>query len=705
MRVLRLLVPALFLFPLASTAQEKPIQESKNGWYLSPHGTIRILLLFVEVEYDVNREKDPQPDGATHWPKGQLPVWKDNVFDPQPLPVQQAMVSRYYQDISLGNFAVLGDYFDELIRVKESEYPGVSNAHSIGTFAVQQANKRGTLRTHHGLSIADFDLWKDGGKPGMPKEVGTDDPHSYDHVMVITRNSGLRHGTGSTDGGSPGKLFGYTADTQSRFGGNNDLPFEILKHEFNHLLIGGNNFHSGGGNAAQFESYQMALQGGWSMMGASGSSLLTCTGWDRDRMGWKPDDAIHRIRAKSMDGKEVNADLDPINGDTGLFVLRDFVTSGDALRIRLPFIPQDEHQQWLWVENHQGSLRNGSPTDKFHWEGFGVNCIDPVDPGLFLMIQIDREEREGANIYSGYADYLHPLLANGAYDLALRGDTINGVCPFGGRSLPFLLEKERANPLTGSVEQVMVIYDRNHDGSVQRGEHFVPGTRISPGQKPMNSASFGLPDHAMRMNGVRHLGMCTNPSTANIQTLLCNNTRETKGDGAPNVRTIHLNGISIDLENMLSNGDAHVRIRTNDTRMHTDQRWCGDSIVLHPLRGADGNSLTVATGVRLQLDRSGTPTRMQQQDVDAKGGPWFSGPTRLTVLSGAIVSLENGARLDLENRSELHLLPGSRFVAANKARINLDAGTRIVLHGDAQIEACAKVLRKLRKQRRLVEVQ
>ena len=81
--------------------------------------------------------------------------------------------------------------------------------------------------------------------------------------MVITRNSGLPHGTGSTDGGSPGKLFGYGADTQSRFGGNNALPFEILKHEFNHLLIGGNNFHSGGGNASQFESYQRLVRMGW----------------------------------------------------------------------------------------------------------------------------------------------------------------------------------------------------------------------------------------------------------------------------------------------------------------------------------------------------------------------------------------------------------------------------------------------------------
>ena len=56
MRILRILFLALTYLPLFTAAQERPMQESKNGWYLSPHGTIRILLLFVEVEYDVNRE-------------------------------------------------------------------------------------------------------------------------------------------------------------------------------------------------------------------------------------------------------------------------------------------------------------------------------------------------------------------------------------------------------------------------------------------------------------------------------------------------------------------------------------------------------------------------------------------------------------------------------------------------------------------------
>ena len=183
------------LFVGAQNSKAGPIR-SENGWYLSPHGTIRILVLFVEIEYDITPEKDPQPDGADHWKKGELPRWKDEVFDPHPMPVHEARVSRYFQDISLGRYSVLGDHMNELLTLKESEYPGVHNAHGIGRLAVEEANKRPALITRHGLGISDFDLWKDGGKAGGTKETGPDDPHRYDHLMVIIRNSGLGHGAG-----------------------------------------------------------------------------------------------------------------------------------------------------------------------------------------------------------------------------------------------------------------------------------------------------------------------------------------------------------------------------------------------------------------------------------------------------------------------------------------------------------------------------
>src|SRR5688572_16247791 len=156
---MRRLMLLSFLVGLGRFASAQPgtVNEpnSANGWYLTPHGTIRVLLVFAEIDYDQTPDKDPQREGADHWPKGRLPKWKDDVFDPFPLASPKAMVSRYYHDISMGQFRVLGDYVDEIISIRESEHRGISNAHGLGSLAVTELNKRTALRTHNGRTIAD----------------------------------------------------------------------------------------------------------------------------------------------------------------------------------------------------------------------------------------------------------------------------------------------------------------------------------------------------------------------------------------------------------------------------------------------------------------------------------------------------------------------------------------------------------------------
>lgn len=696
---------ASFILLLAHAAFGQPdtvnVPNSTNGWYLSPHGTIRVLVLFCELEYDKSPSRDPQPNGADHWPKGRLPIWADELFDPRPAQGYLGKVTRYYQESSLGRFTVLGDYIDTLLTLRESEYPSIGNAHGIGALAVREANKMGALRTRHRLSVADFDLWKRGGQPGMPKLAGPDSPHSYDHVMVIARNSGLTHGQGSTDSGSPGKLFGFESDSQSRFGGMYALPFEILKHEFNHLLLGGNNFHSGGGNAAQFESHTLCVQGGWSLMGGASSSLLSCSGWDRDRLGWRPLQPAHRIEARSTARLPVNADLDPIAGDTGLFVLRDFVTTGDALRIRLPFIPKEEHPQWLWVENHRTYAGNGSWTDRFHWEETNNPCVARAEPGLFLQIQIARDERYGSSIYGGLADYLHPLTACGHYDLAVA-DTLSDSCPFGGTTVGF--RRIRPNPLCGNCEQELMVFDRNGDKALERGEHYVPSVLLpKQGATPVSHRFFGAPDHALRLNGVRAIGMGTNPSTANMLTLASAGKRETKLAVPPDNRTVRLNGLRIELLREEADGAAVVRVSTGHTRLHDDVIWSADSIVLPPLRGREGRSLILSRGKQLLIDRSITPTRMALL-AEVGGRRYFAPPTRFAILQGATITLEARSELKLANGSVMHLLAGSSIDLHRKARIKIDNDGRVVLHGNAQMHGTRKQVRRLERSGRLLRV-
>ena len=675
------------------------VPHSHHGWKLTTHGTIRVLLVFVEVAYEDPAKGGPA-GGNAEWPSGQLPVWKDEVFDPFPLPMPRGEVTRYYHDISLGRFQVLGDYIDTIITIHESEVGPHRNGHATGSMAAKAMNlHRSELRTKHGFSVADFDLWKRSAGEGMPKEPGPDDPHRFDHVMFISRNGALHPNTGSTDGSSPGRIYGYESDSQSRFGSGGGLPFEILKHEFNHLLLGGNNFHSGGGNAAGFKSFLNCVQGGWSMMGAASSSLLTCTAWDRDRLGWVPEGAQHRIRARDPGGREVDGDLDPMAGDTGVFILRDMVTTGDALRIRMPFIAEGRYPQWLWVENHQGHQRNGSPTDRFHWE-WSDRCIAPIEPGLFMVMQIEREQKEGIGVYEGNADYLRPIPANGSWDFRLRGDTIRKACPFNGASIPFHMDDAAANPLTGNHEQELPVFDRNGDGLVQRGEHWVPGTRVRNGREEAQGVFFGRPEHAFRMNGKRKLGMGTNPSSANILTLVATGTRPSFGRDAPNVRTIHLNGISVELLAMNEKGDATVRVRNDDTLIDEDVRWCADTIVLSPLRGRDGNSLTLSPRCTLLLDRSGTPTRTHAPDP-VNGEIWFSGVTRLFVEPGAHILVDERATLELERGSELYLRPGSHLRFGRKARLKIHDGSHILVHDMDQLKGAAKTFRKHRKAGRI----
>ena len=203
------------------------------------------------------------------------------------------------------------------------------------------------------------------------------------------------------------------------------------------------------------------------------------------------------------------------------------------------------------------------------------------------------------------------------------------------------------------------------------------------------------------MSGKRKLGMGTNPSSANAMTLVSAGTRDKFKGGKPNVRVVHLNGISVELVSMAADGSATVHVRSDDTFIDRDLRWCADSVVLHAINGRTGHSLDLAQGRRILIDRSRTPTRLDRPE-EVRGVVYFSDPTRLIVENGASVHLGAKAQLTLINGSEIHLLPGSVLDLEPSARLSADASSRIVLHGDARIEATPKQLKKLKKKRRLV---
>lgn len=98
----------LILF-ISYSAFSQTTVDSKNGWVMPTSGTIRVLFVFAEVEYDLNPTYDPSPNGTTQWPKGQLPTWKNLFADPTITPNPQGYFTKYFKKASFGNLNVLGD--------------------------------------------------------------------------------------------------------------------------------------------------------------------------------------------------------------------------------------------------------------------------------------------------------------------------------------------------------------------------------------------------------------------------------------------------------------------------------------------------------------------------------------------------------------------------------------------------------------------
>ena len=656
---------ALFGFSLFLFTNLEAQVKSANGWVLPASGKIRVYMVFVEIDHNVDQSKDKYPNGTKGWRRGELPTYKDDIFNTFSGEDSLKYVSKYYNDCSHGNLEVLGDYYPKLISLKQSTV-GKSKSNIFKEVA-EIINAADTISSKN-LNFEDFDFWQRPSKRGHLKEESSGF-QGIDHLMVFTRNfSEIPSQNGQASGSSAAVFGGKGTDSYSIFGSGGKIPFNIMKHEFNHLLIGGNNFHSGGGNSAPFMSYLVALQGGWSMMGAANSSLLSACGWDRMWLGWRPESKQFQISALDEAGREKRADI-TAEGGNQTFIVRDFVTSGDAVRIKLPFIPEGEYQQWIWLENHTTETHNGSATDRFNFENY--DCIDKANPGLYLVRQIDANTTEGDQIYRTVkADYLKPIPANGAYDYLWEEKKIDlGKCVDSREHYVYVIKDDFENPLTGNHGMEEPYY---YDDSTK----IITGVnmrrylyRRNPNSSITKLALNGAQDYPMRSGGVSKIGLTTNPSTASTLTYV--NNRQKGSTDPKNSDAVYLNGISVKVLEVLDDLALRVMVCFDDTLLEEPRRWAGSDIVLndHNIDGAD-----LYINARLTLDRGKTATRIAEPEHYSED-IYFSSPTILQVKPGATVVLDD----------EIKVMKDSKIVIDKGATLELRKKSRIVLEGNAEL--------------------
>ncbi len=401
-------------------------------------------------------------------------------------------------------------------------------------------------------------------------------------------------------------------------------------------------------------------------------------------MGWKANDQTFAVSARLPNMAEANGDLDVNDpGDAGTYILRDFVASGDALRIKLPFTnPTTEYPEFLWVENHQGTALNGNPFDKWNYEP--DPCIATMIPGLQMYVQIDKEVREDPNssspIYAGPGDHLRPLDASGHYEIAFDLQSPLNNCVSWNNTFPASIHG-LPNALTGSADRHGVSDDYNFTGTLTHVDVRL-NTTFRIGANPPytyldNLFYNGNNRQVFTPGGNSKVGVGTNPSSATMMNLVGYNV--TSND-PKDLRRIYLNGVSVELMAQHTNGSIEVNVRFDDVDVNNDARWCADEIQLNPVATSTGYSLNVTANKTITLDRGITATR-RDAPVTYNGQQVFTSPTLMRCPANTWLNLSPNSGFVVDNGSTLRLEPGSRMDVGNGAVLRVKRGGKLELMG------------------------
>ena len=645
-------------------------QDSRNGYWLPVKDTLRILMVYAELVSDPD-----DPGNIRGWVAGTIPPDPGYLFDHQLLPGEepQGFITKYYYQASFGKYIVLADYYPEIVSI---DYSRVRSRGFDQVLNIMANNDADDIITEHGYSVnnGDFDFIST-SIMGRPKKTEPDS--LIDIVMVRWRvNSKITKDFSAGFCFPRKKMYAMKVmkgmNSYSYFVNKDYTNHSIIIHEFSHLLLGGNNFHTGGAGAGT--KTFMSDVGGYAMLSSYLRSSPVYCSFDRRRLGWKHPDHEFQISARDpLRRTEINADLSyrqEFSHGSNEFILRDFVQTGDAIRIELPYlnIYSDEiNKQWLWLENHQkvnGNIDHAKNTRK----------------GLYAYIQVGKETLSGSGTFGGNCNYTWPVSAFGNFDFLVNEETQD-----------YLVKDSLSNPFTGYNNLILGVYDlKDHDELIFRNEVFV-AKNIKFNGTYLDSSNFNFQTYPLfgtSMDAFQpgdKIGIERNPAAVPLLTYRTSGSPRTRPrlPVLSDNRMIHVNGISVEFLEQLPDGSIKLRIRWDDNHIGRDVRWCGD-IHLH-------EELLLEKGNKIRLDYGLTPQR-PIDPLRIKGENVFSDPSSITLNEGTGIVMKKRSNLVLDNRSSLILKPGSQISLERGSKIIVGDSCSLLIHPEAEITGKGKII-------------
>lgn len=690
------------VFALGQVWAQKPY--IPNGGLFTPEGDIKALVIFVGFSHKIYHKGDSIPFNHqyyTNWDieKGQeLPPYVNlktgemDIFHQSKEQFSQESnpynISDYYKEMSLGKFNFLAECFKDPntgLPVRIDINP--EGKRSIGDLNKAVIDKIYELypkfdwfpfdtRENHPNYRKNTSETRADGKPdciifvyrshnGMPQKIFKRPRSGWGGGVATSFLQGYK---------SPWELIrfdnmGFTLSDES--GKNGDAFMGMFLHEIAHKLYNSPHYNGANGTVGNYFFYPDASYG---MMNSTNFMNVSANGWERWILGWINLDKQHLDK---------NQSIDSISHLEHSFILRDFITTGDAIRVPIPFYPDS----YLWIENHQNKSKMERNLFGGRMLSITGDTVPLLDKGIYAYIERISPSRNFLPSYGNkfQSNGLRLIHADGNWDYEHNNDVSQSWRTYYYNPI-LTLKKAKRNPFSGTNPFMRFVDDfpqgwkaeNQPDGKIKyrssiHGGYLesVPFVLQSNGADTIAVYGFSggyskasernLKNHSPFFQDGEELSMS---SGFPVYGMVNYNKRKAKLD------PIYLNGMHVDFKGI--NQDAYlVTVRYNDFQIKRDLRLSGRLQLNVNYLDSTAYGLVINEECKVTVDRSGTV------NTHKPVGEEFIQPTE--------VVFDENSRCLLKSKSQIRIKDNSTLILKKGVYLKMDAKSKIIVGKNAKL--------------------
>lgn len=620
---------------------------STYGRLHTPRGDLHMLVILIRYP-DKSLINNPKwPDSSE---PGELPrmfVGENNEMfceSPDSLGLRRYdNLSDYLYVMSGGKFRVTAEVYPQQVPV--TYIPETSRNWSRRQQTMNEEAVRWITENDPDFDWARFDQRTN--SPNYRSDNSNSEPDGkLDYVLFLHRDHGANGFSSAPNLTIPGTDL-RIADGQT--GNKNYVDAKhnrlIFLHELVHNLY--NAPHYVGANHADGNRYY--TQKGWGLMAPWITPFSTPLAWESWWLGWLEPQTIT---------------------EAGTYILRDFVSEQDAIRIPIP--GSDQH---LWLENHQ-------KVDQWDEKLFYSQEDSPFTataPGLYAYVVAepgaDRSDPSLNPFDKSDVNFIRMYNGQGNWDYRIAEATPHHRR---GRRFP-TFERVAINPIMGQNDFQFIRWDYDNNGRIDiSNRHGNNDGRPQEDKEIWNELIDGVPVHTGNTTGDEHdaLGVGDELGLSGLFPVFNYPVYRRKEQ---RLTPIELNGLHIEVVGQRPDGSFELEVRFDDWELREDQRWCGP---IHLSDATGDQPLTVAEDVSLTLDLGGTPDRMTRDSLTGT----FTNPTEFMISDQRSLHLKRRANLTLQAHSQLILTDSAQLILEPGATLRLEPGTMLRLADQSQLQ-------------------